>query len=88
MDNNPVKKDRRFLHGAAVVLASLAGAVGSANASAAVTPELSGSGAIQSEFVIAPAQTVGAMQFSHESHSSHDSHSSHSSHTSHVSSSG
>jgi hypothetical protein len=82
VDNTNSKKSRRFLQGAAVVLVSLAGAVGTANASASASPRVSNAGQAQPEFVIAPAEAAGAMQYSHESHASHASHSSHSSHVS------
>jgi hypothetical protein len=88
MADNNVKKNRQFLQGVAVVLTSLASTVGTANATVSPTPEASAVAQTQSEFVIAPAQAAGAMQFSHESHSSHDSHASHASHASHGSSSG
>ena len=86
----PKNKSRRFLQGVAVLVTSLAGYAGVVDtASAATTPGVSApAGQSPGDFVIAPTQSPGPVQFdheSHESHSSHDSHASHSSHSSHTS---
>ena len=87
MGENDSRKTRRFLQGAAAVLTSLAGSIGTANATAIIAPQAVFAGQTHAEFVIAPAVAQGAKILAHSSHSSHDSHSSHSSHSSHVSSS-
>ena len=93
MEDDKSKKNRRFLQGAAVLVASLLGSLNVANSNvanskASVAPTVStGNGQVQPDFVIAPAQAAGAEQLDHTSHSSHSSHNSHSSHSSHVSSS-
>jgi hypothetical protein len=90
MDDKVEKKNRRFLQGAAAIVATLVGAIGTAN-----TAPVQGQNAesiavtqVQPEFVIAPAQSPGAEALwhtSHQSHASHASHASHSSHSSHYS---
>jgi hypothetical protein len=79
-------KSRKFLSGIAVLAASLAATVAATDVRAVGTPNSnSANPQTQPDFVIAPAQTSGALQYQHDSHASHESHASHSSHASHES---